>query len=127
MHVVSVIVREKNRVDMIHIGVDQLESQLRRSVDENAGAAVRLHQCADTTSLIARIGRSADLAGAADLGDTKTGSRAQKRELQTVSTFRRLVVPGVSNGTPAVTMIRSPGVASSLVTTTPLVCVIISS
>ena len=125
--VIGVIMSEKNCVHLTHTGVDQLEPELRRSIDEDAHATVSLDERADTRSLISRVGRSADLAPAADLGDTKTGSRAQKRELQTVSTFRRLVVPGMSNGTPAVTMMRSPLVASSRRTTTVLVRSIISS
>src|SRR5256714_7850117 len=127
VHVIGVVVREKNRTYLVNARIYQLQPELWRSVDQNVRATVGFNQRADTCSLIAWIGRPAHLAAAADLGDTKAGSRAQKGEFQTVSTFSKLVVPGVSNGTPAVTIIRSPGVASSRVTTTPLVCSIISS
>ena len=127
VHVVGVIVGEKNRVDLTDAGVDQLKSQLRRRVDEYSHASVRLDQRADSGPLVTRISGSANLAGTADLGDAKAGPSPQKGEFQTVSTFRRLVVPGMSNGTPAVTMMRSPLLASSRSATTSFVRSIISS
>ena len=60
------------------------------------------------------IRRPAHFARTPDLWDAKACSCSQESELQTVSTLSRLVVPGMSNGTPAVTMIRSPFDASSL-------------
>ena len=127
MHVISVVVGEQNRLYLTHASVDQLKSQLRRGVDEDADAAIGLNKGADATALVTRIARPAHLARAPNLGDAKTGSRPQEGEFQTVSTLRRLVVPGMSNGTPAVTMMRSPLVASSRRTTTVLVRSIISS
>ena len=121
------IVREKNCIDLADAGVYQLQSQLWWCIDKDSDAAIGLDQSADASSLVARISRPADLAIAPDLGDAKAGPRPEERQLQTVSTFRRLVVPGMSNGTPAVTMMRSPLLASSRLTTTSLVCSIISS
>ena len=115
---IRVIVREQNRIDTADARGDQLETQLRRSVDQNVRASIRHHQRADAGSLVPRVRRSAHLARASDLWNAKAGSRSQEDELQTVSTLSRLVVPGMSNGTPAVTMIRSPADASSLCTTT---------
>ncbi len=124
---IGMIVSKQDRVDLAHPSVDELKSQLRWRVDEDSHSAARLYQSANARPLVTRISRSTHLAGAADLRDTKTGSRSQEREFQTVSTFRRLVVPGMSNGTPAVTMMRSPLSASSRLTTTVLVRSIISS
>ena len=121
------VVREENRSDFAGTCGDELKSQLGRSVDENVRSVVCFDQRAHSCPLISRIGRPAHLASTANLGDTKTGSRPQKGEFQTVSTLSKLVVPGMSNGTPAVTMIRSPFDASSLVTTAPFARAIISS
>jgi len=127
VHVIGVIMGEKNCVDLTHAGTDQLETQLWWSIDENADSTVGFDERANSRPLVAWISRSAHLARTPNLGDAKTGSRPQKRQSQTVSTFSKLVVPGMSNGTPAVTMMRSPLLASSRATTTPLVRSIISS
>ena len=118
--VIRVIVRENNRVDAAHTGGDELKTKLGRRIDEDVRAAVRFDQGADSGTLVPGICRSAHLALTSDLGDAKAGSRPQKGEFQTVSTLSRLVVPGMSNGTPAVTIIRSPFEASSRSTTTDL-------
>jgi hypothetical protein len=117
---IGVIVSEKDRVDIANAGSNELETELRRSIDENVCSVVRLHERAYSRPLISRIGRPAHVASTANLGDTKAGSRPQKGEFQTVSTLSKLVVPGMSNGTPAVTIILSPLDASSLLTTADL-------
>lgn len=125
--VIRVIVSEQNGVDSAHIRRDELETQLGRSIDEDARSAIGLYERTNTRSLVPGISRPAHLTRASDLRDAKAGSCSQESEFQTVSTLRRLVVPGMSNGTPAVTMIRSPFDASSLSATTLLVRPIISS
>lgn len=127
VNVVRVVVREENRIDVAYIRRNELESQLGWRVDQDAGAAIGLDERTDARPLVSRIRRSAHFALTSNLWNAKTGSRPQKGELQMVSTLSRLVVPGMSKGTPAVTMIRSPLLASSLSTTTVFVCSIISS
>jgi len=122
-----VIVREQDGINAVDAGCYQLEAQLRRRIDENPRSAVSFDKRANTCPFVSGIRRSADLARTSNLGDAKAGSRPQEGELQTVSTLSKLVVPGISNGTPAVTMMRSPFEASSLSMTTDLVRSIISS
>ena len=95
-------------------GSDQLQAQFRRGVDEERDT-VDVHQRAGAGAAVARIGRAADGAVAPDLRYPERGARAEKGQPHaryTASTLRRLVVPGVSNGTPAVTTMRSPSDAS---------------
>lgn len=127
VNVIRVIVGEEDGVDAAYISGNKLEAQLGGSVDEDAGAAIGFDQRTDSCSFVSGVSRSANITRASDLWDAKAGSCPQEGELQTVSTFRRLVVPGMSNGTPAVTMMRSPLEASSRCTTTVLVRSIISS
>ncbi len=127
VNVVGVIMREENRVHVIHSRRDELEPQLRGGIDEDAGPPIRLDQRADAGPLVTRISRAAYRAAASDLRYAGARSRPQERQLQIVSTLSRLVVPGVSNGTPAVTMMRSPLEASSCATTASFARVIISS
>jgi hypothetical protein len=125
--VVGMVVREENGRYFAHASGDKLKAQLGRCIDEDVRPIIRLDECAYSGPLISRIGRPAHVASTANLGDTKTGSRPQKGEFQTVSTLSKLVVPGMSKGTPAVTMMRSPFDASSLATTTDLARAIIWS
>jgi len=125
--VIGVVVREENRVDPDDASGDELQPQLGRRVDQNAGSSIRLDERADPGSLVPRIGRAAYRTAAADLRNAEAGPRSEEREPQMVSTLSRLVVPCWSNGTPAVTMIRSPLEASSRATTAPLARLIISS
>jgi hypothetical protein len=127
MDVIRVIVREQNGIDAAYSRGDQLKPQLGRRIDEDACTSIRLDQRADASSLVPGVRRPAHFARASNLRDAKAGSCPQEGELQTISTLSKLVVPGRSNGTPAVTMILSPFAASSRRTTTPLVCSIISS
>ncbi|MEA2761239.1 MAG: hypothetical protein QOD47_523 [Gemmatimonadaceae bacterium] len=127
MHMIRVIVREENRVDTAHPRGYQLEPELGRRVDKDVRPPVGFYQRANAGSLVPGISRPAYLARTPNLGNAKAGSRPQKGELQTVSTLSRLVVPGMSKGTPAVTMIRSPFDASSRCVTTSFVRSIISS
>src|SRR6185369_6860997 len=109
VRVVGVLMGERDGVDPVDSRRDQLEPQLRWRVDEQPRAAVALHNGADARSLVTRVGRPADLAMATDLRHTEARSGAEKGQLHyTVSTFSRFVVPGTSNGTPAVTTTRSP-------------------
>ena len=124
---ISVIVGEENRVDTTDAGRNQLQPELRRRVDQDVGPTIGLHQRTNPRPFVAGISRPAHFARTSNLGDAKAGSRPQKVEFQTVSTLSRLVVPGMSKGTPAVTMMRSPMDASSLCVTTSLVRSIISS
>jgi hypothetical protein len=117
VHVIGMIVGKQDRANIANASGYELQAELGRSVDENVRSIVRLYKGAYSSPLISRIGRPAHVASTANLGDTKAGSRPQKGEFQTVSTLSKLVVPGMSNGTPAVTMIRSPFEASSLLTT----------
>jgi hypothetical protein len=125
--VIRVVMRKQNGVDAADIRGDELQAQLRRSVDEDSRSTVRLDQRADAGPFIPWVRRPAHIARASDLWDAKACSCSQEGELQTVSTLSRLVVPGISKGTPAVTMMRSPFDASSLSATTLLVRCIISS
>jgi hypothetical protein len=117
MNMIGMIVSEQDRANVTDTRRDELKAQFGWGVDEDVCSVVRLHKCAYSGPFISRIGRPAHLASTANLGDTKAGSRPQKGEFQTVSTLSKLVVPGMSNGTPAVTMMRSPFDASSLLTT----------
>lgn len=125
--VIGVIVGKEDRIDVVHSGRDQLEPQLGRRVDQNPGASVRLDEGADAGPPVARVRRPANRAAASNLGYAETGSRPKERQPQMVSTLSRLVVPGMSKGTPAVTMMRSPLDASSRATTASFARVIISS
>src|ERR1700682_5224506 len=127
MDVIRVIVCEQNGIDSAYACRDQLKTQLRRGIDQDVRTSIRLDERADSSSLVPGVRRPAHFARASDLRDAKAGSCSQESELQTISTLSRLVVPGRSKGTPAVTMILSPFAASSRRTTTPLVCSIISS
>jgi hypothetical protein len=113
VNVIGMVVREQNGIHAAYIRCYQLKPQLRRSVDENVRASIRLDERADARPLVPRIRRPAHLAATSNLWNAETCARPQKREFQTVSTLSKLVVPGMSNGTPAVTMIRSPLLASS--------------
>ncbi len=113
-------------VDAADVRGKQLEPELRRSVNQQSAIPMP-DQRSDTRSLIPGIVRAADFAPATDLWNSEARAGSQEGEPQTVSTLRRLVVPGISKGTPAVTMIGSPGEASSRVTTVFFACTIISS
>src|SRR5580704_14058373 len=106
------VVREQHRVDPVDAIGDQLHPHLGRLVDQDTCAPIGLDHGSNARSTVPGIGRPAHRAVAPDHRHAKTGPRAEKRELHTVSTFSRLVVPGTSNGTPAVTSTRSPGRAS---------------
>jgi hypothetical protein len=54
--VVGVIVREEHGVDPVHAGSDELESQLRRRVDEYSRTSVRFDEGAHPGALVSRIG-----------------------------------------------------------------------
>ena len=125
--VVGVVVREQNGVDSADARGNELQAQLRRGVDEDVRSTVSLDQRSYSGAFVPCVRRSAHIALASDLRDAETGSCPQEGELQTVSTLSRLVVPGMSKGTPAVTMMRSPLDANSLSATTLLVRCIISS
>jgi hypothetical protein len=56
VHVIGVIVREQNRVDMIDSRRDELEPKLRWRVDENPRCSIGLYQRADSGSLVSRVG-----------------------------------------------------------------------
>ena len=104
VHVVGVIVGEQHGVDAIDAARDELQPQLGRRVDQQARSAIGLDHRADAGAAVARIGRAADGAVAADLRHAEARSGSEEGELHTTSTLSRLVVPGTSNGTPAVTM-----------------------
>jgi hypothetical protein len=127
VNVIGVVVRKQDRVNAAYVRGDELKPQLRRRVDENVGSPIGFDERTDARPLVSRIRRPAHLALTSDLWNAETCARPQKREFQTVSTLSRLVVPGMSKGTPAVTMIRSPLLASSRCTTTVFVWSIISS
>ena len=80
--------------------------------------SVTFDERTDPGAPVPGIGRVTDGARAADLRHAEARAGAEERQLQTVSTFRLFVVPGTSNGTPAVTITRSPGFAIPLSTTT---------
>ena len=124
---IGVIVREQHRVHTINPGGNELEPELRRSVNEQPGSVIRLHHCPHAIALVARIGRAAHFAVAANLRNPKTRAGTEKEKFQRVSTLRRFVVPGTSNGTPAVTITRSPAEASCFLTTVSRAITIISS
>ena len=81
VRVVGVIVREQHRVDAVDAGGDELQPQLRRRVDQQPRAAVRLDDRADARALVARIGRTAHRAAAADLRDAEARAGAEEGEL----------------------------------------------
>jgi hypothetical protein len=111
--VVGVLVGVEHRVHLPDAGREELEPQLGRSIEQD-GAAVGLEEGAGAGAPVPRIVGAADRAVAPDLGHTERGAGAEKGEphRQTASILSRLVVPGMSNGTPAVTTSRSPGRAS---------------
>ena len=117
MRMVGVLVRVEDGVNAVDPRGDQLTPEFGWGVDQQADAAVRFDHGADTRAPVARIGRAADRAVASDLRHPEARSGPQERELHIISTFRLLVVPGTSNGTPAVTTTRSPVLASPWRTT----------
>ena len=119
--------RDMNRILVAYVSGTELAAQLWWRIDQDAGSAIGLDERTDARPLVSRIRRPAHFALTSNLWNAETCSRPQKGEFQTVSTLSRLVVPGMSNGTPAVTMMRSPFEASSLWTTTLFACLIISS
>jgi len=109
VRVIGVLMGERDRIHAVDARRDQLQSQLGRRVYEQPRAPVALDYGADARSFVTRVGRPADLAVTTDLRHTKARSGAEKGQLHyTVSTFSKFVVPGTSNGTPAVTTTRSP-------------------
>ncbi len=127
MRVIGVVVREKHRIHLIDPRGDQLESQLRRRIDEKADPVICLDYGPNPIALVAWIGRAAHIAITPNLRNAKAGSGAEEKELQRVSTLSRFVVPGTSKGTPAVTIMRSPVEASCLRMTVSRAITIISS
>src|SRR5262245_30127369 len=102
------VVREEHRVDPVDSPCEPLQTQLVRRVEQQTRAASRFDDRPNTIPAIAGVRRSTNRTVAPDLRDAKAGAGAEKRELHTTSTFTRLVVPGTSKGTPAVTSTRSP-------------------
>ena len=127
LDVVCVVVGKKHGVDTAHFRRQQLQSKLRWGVDQDLRSTVCLDEGADTSAFVPGIRRAADTARATDLGNSKARTCPQERQLQRVSTLSRLVVPVMSKGTPAVTMILSPPDASSRLTTASFARCIISS
>jgi len=117
MGVVGVIVREQHGIDLGDPGGDQLQSEFRRCVDEQAGARM-FDDRTDPGPLVPGIVRAADRAGAPDLRNAETRAGPEEGQLHTVSTFIVLVVPGTSKGTPAVMITCCPGVARLCFTST---------
>ena len=109
---VRMIMGEQDGIHTIDTGGDELNPELRRRIDQKPRAVVRFDDGTDPGAGIARVWRPAYSAVAADLRNPETRSRPEEGELQTISTLSRLVLPGTSNGTPAVTNTRSPGRAS---------------
>ena len=102
---VGMIMREQHGIHAIDAVRDELQSQLGWCVEQEACAAGRLHHGTDPRALVARIGRSTDGTVATNLRHAETRSGAEEGQSHTVSTRMKFVVPGVSNGTPAVTTI----------------------
>jgi hypothetical protein len=113
---VRVVMGEEHGIHPVDAVRDQLYPQLRRRVDQQSSPVIRLHDRPHPRALVARIRRPADGALAANLRHAETGAGSQKRELQISSTLSKLVLPGTSNGTPAVTSTRSPACASPCAT-----------
>jgi hypothetical protein len=94
VRVVGVQVREEHRVGPRDVGGEQLEPKLRRRVDENDRAAVRLDGGADAGSLVTRIRRPADRTAAPELWNAEARARAQEGELhRRRAAARRHLIP----------------------------------
>ena len=111
--VIRVLVREQDRIDMVDVIRDQLQAKLGWRVDADALSRIRLHQRTAARALVPRIVAPAHLAATTDLGNAETRPRSEKGQPHTTSTRIRLVVPGMSHGTPAVSSTRSPGFSSA--------------
>jgi len=117
VNMVCMRVRKEHSVDGLDSARNELQSQLRRRIQEETRSAARLHYGSDSCALVPGIGRAANVAAASYLRHSEARAGSQKRELQTISTFRKFVVPGTSKGTPAVTTTRSPVFARPWYTT----------
>ena len=117
VHEEAVYVRHhKQKIALVLSAMRHFAEDLRREgvrVDY-----VRLDDRANTGPSITRVGGPTAGAIASDLRDAEARAGAEERELHTRSTRSTLVVPGTSNGTPAVTSTRSPSFASPRDSTT---------
>ena len=82
MRMIGVVVREEHSIDPVDTGGNQLQPQLRRGVDEYAGAALGLHQRTHPGALVARISRPADRAPAPKLRNAKARSGSEEGQFQ---------------------------------------------
>ena len=112
VNVIGMIVREEHRIYPVYAGLYELQSKFGGGVDEEARAAIGLDHRPHTSAPVSHIGGPAHGARTADYGNPEARPGSQKGQLHTVSTLSRLVVPGTSNGTPAVTITFSPSRAS---------------
>ena len=80
---VGVIVREQHGVDQLDLLAQELKPQLRRRIDQNHGAVVRLHGRTDASATIAWITRVTDRAVATELRNTEAGAGAEKSQFHT--------------------------------------------
>src|SRR5262249_30058586 len=76
---VRVVVREGDRVDDFDLGPQELQSELRRRVDQEI-ASRQLNAGGAAVAMIPWIGRIAHRATATDNRNTRAGSRAQENE-----------------------------------------------
>ena len=74
---VLVVVREQDGVQVIHPGAQHLVAEVRSGVHQDGQAAV-FHQRGGAQPLVARVGRAADLAVAADHRDAGGSTRAEE-------------------------------------------------
>src|SRR5450830_1029139 len=73
--------REEHGVHPIDLGLHELQTQLRRRVDEDDLALVRLDSRTDPRSLVARVARMADRAAAAKLRNAEARPGSEESEL----------------------------------------------
>src|SRR6185437_40097 len=76
-----VLVREQNGIHTIDPVRDQLKAKFRRRVDEQSRSAVGLDESPYSAALVARIGRPAHGAAAADLRHSEARAGAEEGEL----------------------------------------------
>src|SRR5450759_679392 len=109
MEVIGVLMGIEHGVNMGDRGAEQLEPEFRWGVHQQANGT-NLDYRAGSGAPVMRVGGVTDGGPPPEMGDPHRGSRAQESEPhgQMVSTLRRLVVPGISNGTPQVTTTRDP-------------------
>ena len=78
--VIGVAVREEDRIDALDAGGQRLLPEVRRRVDEDRGVTGNIDVDRGAQTRVSRIGRAADVAGAADHRHAGRGSGTEERD-----------------------------------------------